>query len=125
MKLPPLRLARANFWPKKIHPSCQILTNLALCALRQVDFGALATLPPHFFCVISGHLKTSVYLSHIAGGGSPYTDRNSWKPVKFTALKYKPIYNALHVITRLSESVGILELDSEAQKILRGTNLAK
>ena len=33
MKLPPLRLAGANFWPKKIHPSCQILTNLALCAV--------------------------------------------------------------------------------------------
>ena len=34
MKLPPLRLAGANFWPKKIYPSCQILTNLALCALN-------------------------------------------------------------------------------------------
>ena len=38
MKLPPLRLAGANFWPKKNHPSCQILTNLALCALaRQAE----------------------------------------------------------------------------------------
>ena len=33
MKLPPLRLAGAYFWQNKIHPSCQILTNLALCAL--------------------------------------------------------------------------------------------
>ena len=33
MKLPPLRLAGATFWPKKIHPSCQILTNLALCGV--------------------------------------------------------------------------------------------
>ena len=33
VKFPPLRMAGANFWPNKIHPSCQILTNLALCAL--------------------------------------------------------------------------------------------
>ena len=33
VKLPPLRLAGANFWPKENHLSCQILTNLALCAL--------------------------------------------------------------------------------------------
>ena len=34
VKLAPLRLAGANFGPKKIHTSCQILTNLALCALQ-------------------------------------------------------------------------------------------
>jgi len=38
VKLPPLRLAGANFWPTKIHPSCQILTNLALCALFVLEF---------------------------------------------------------------------------------------
>ena len=41
MKLPPLRLAGANFWPKKIHPSCQILTNLALCAVPGVVSGVV------------------------------------------------------------------------------------
>ena len=38
MKLLPLRLAGDNFWPKQIHPSCQILTNLALCALLKLFF---------------------------------------------------------------------------------------
>ena len=33
VKLPPLGLAGANFWHNKIYPSCQIHTNLALCAL--------------------------------------------------------------------------------------------
>ena len=67
MKLPPLRLAGANFWPKKIHPSCQILTNLALCALYTVARDNLAQdgqkLCPWLDSLILAHTDQKICLS--------------------------------------------------------------